>query len=193
MFLSAAYDTWHLALSNGSSWVGTLLCTSEDGNLSSLWNVVIEKLKTMESDQNTSNRAFIVTCHYQKHLALTVLLCCLNVSNCLSLLQNHATQFAELIHTDLRTVWQNKFTGKKCSYLRAYMIKVLVMESSEFCVIGSEWRSVRSLLLVRLTINLYILQLSVIHAHGLWCKRGISPTPCAFLEKLRIRRNSTKY
>jgi hypothetical protein len=103
---------------------------------------MVEKLETMDSDQNTSNTLFIVTCHYQNHLAVTVLLCSinteLNVSNCLSLLQNHATQFAEFIHTDLCTVWQNKFTGKKCSYLRAYMIKVFVMESNEFCVLGSE-------------------------------------------------------
>jgi hypothetical protein len=66
---------------------------------------------------------FIVTCHYQKHLALSVLLCCViaecNVSNCLSLLQNHATQSAEFIHTDLCTVWQDKFTGEKSAYVVA--------------------------------------------------------------------------
>lgn len=71
-----------------------------------------------------------------------MLLCCINtepnVSNCLSLLQNYASQSAELIHIDLCTIWQNKFTGKRCSYPRTYMVKVLVMDSSEFCVMGSE-------------------------------------------------------
>lgn len=48
--------------------------------------------------------------------------------------------------------------------------------------------------------KLCILQLSVIHAHGLWqegvgggCKQGICPTPCAFFEKIKIKNRKEFY
>jgi hypothetical protein len=58
----------------------------------------------------------IVRFHCETHSALSVLPCCITF-RIVSLLQNYATQFAELVHPHLCAVWQNKFTGKRCSHV----------------------------------------------------------------------------